>query len=148
MGDITEDQKQEFKEAFSLFDIDGDGFITAQELGTLMTKLGKKSNEAELIDMINEIDADGSGTIDFNEFLSLITRKMKDPAVESELMEAFKTFDKDGNGMMATSEFKKIIKDITNKLTDADIDDMIEELDPSKPTQLKFEDMIRIMLGK
>ena len=148
MGDITEDQKNEFKEAFSLFDIDGDGFITAQELGTLMAKLGKKSNEAELIDMINEIDADGSGTIDFQEFLSLITKKMKDPAVESELMEAFKTFDKDGNGMMASSEFRKIIKDLTNKLTDADIDDMIEEIDPNKPSQLKFDDMIRIMLGK
>ena len=113
-----------------------------------MAKLGKKPNEAELIDMINEIDADGSGTIDFQEFLSLITKKMKDPAVESELMEAFKTFDKDGNGMMASSEFRKIIKDLTNKLTDADIDDMIEEIDPNKPSQLKFDDMIRIMLGK
>ena len=148
MGDLTEDQKNEFKEAFSLFDSNGDGFITAQELSTLMAKLGKKPNEAELTDMINEIDADGSGTIDFQEFLSLITKKMKDPAVESELMEAFKTFDKDGNGMMASSEFRKIIKDLSNKLTDADIDDMIEEIDPSKPSQLKFDDMIRIMLGK
>jgi calmodulin len=49
----------EFKEAFSLFDKDGDGCITTKELGTVMRSLGQNPTEAELQDMINEVDADG-----------------------------------------------------------------------------------------
>ena len=80
----------EFKEAFSLFDKDGDGTITTKELGTVMRSLGQNPTEAELQDMINEVDADGNGTIDFPEFLTMMARKMKDTDTEEELKEAFK----------------------------------------------------------
>ena len=89
---LTEEQIAEFKEAFSLFDKDGDGTITTKELGTVMRSLGQNPTEAELQDMINEVDADGNGTIDFPEFLSLMARKMKDTDTEEELIEAFKVF--------------------------------------------------------
>ena len=49
----------EFKEAFTLFDKDGDGTISSKELGTVMRSLGQNPTEAELTDMINEVDADG-----------------------------------------------------------------------------------------
>lgn len=48
-------QIAEFKEAFSLFDKDGDGTITTKELGTVMRSLGQNPTEAELQDMINEV---------------------------------------------------------------------------------------------
>ena len=60
---LTEEQIAEFKEAFSLFDKDGDGTITTKELGTVMRSLGQNPTEAELQDMINEVDADGKGGI-------------------------------------------------------------------------------------
>lgn len=53
----------EFKEAFSLFDKDGDGTITTKELGTVMRSLGQNPTEAELQDMINEVDADGKNSL-------------------------------------------------------------------------------------
>uniref|UniRef100_A0A8C9PQB0 EF-hand domain-containing protein n=1 Tax=Spermophilus dauricus TaxID=99837 RepID=A0A8C9PQB0_SPEDA len=56
---LTEEQIAEFKEAFSLFDKDGDGTITTKELGTVMKSLGQNPTEEELQDMINEVDADG-----------------------------------------------------------------------------------------
>ena len=111
MGDeqLTEEQIAEFKEAFSLFDKDGDGTITTKELGTVMRSLGQNPTEAELQDMINEVDADGNGTIDFPEFCTLMARKMKDTDSEEELKEAFRVFDKDGNGFISAAELRHIM---------------------------------------
>merc|ERR1712107_736095 len=74
------------------------GTITTNNLGTLMRSLGQSPTDAELQDMINEVDADGNGTIDFPEFLSLQARKMKDTDTEEDLIEAFKVFDRDVTG--------------------------------------------------
>ncbi len=90
---LTEEQIVELKEAFSLFDKEGDGTITTKELGTVMRCLGQNPTEAELQDMINEVDADGNGTIDFPEFLTIETDS------EEEIREAFRVFDKDGNAV-------------------------------------------------
>ena len=75
---LTDEQIAELKEAFSLFDKDGDGSITTNELGTVLGLLGQNPTEVELEDLINEVDANGNGTIDFPEFLTMMARKMKD----------------------------------------------------------------------
>uniref|UniRef100_A0A8D2DRV0 EF-hand domain-containing protein n=1 Tax=Sciurus vulgaris TaxID=55149 RepID=A0A8D2DRV0_SCIVU len=69
-----------------------------------MRSLGQNPTEAELQDMINEVDADGNGTIDFPEFLTMMARKMKDTDSEEEIREAFRVFDKDAT----VSKYKKI----------------------------------------
>lgn len=88
--------------------IDGDGSITTKELGTVMRSLGQNPTEAELQDMVNEIDADGDGTIDFPEFLTMMARKMKDTDSEEEIKEAFRVFDKDGNGFISAAELRHV----------------------------------------
>merc|ERR1712216_988020 len=115
------------KEAFSLFDKDGDGTITTKELGTVMRSLGQNPTEAELADMINEVDADGSGTIDFPEFLNLMAKKMKDTDSEEEIKEALKVFDKDGNGFISAAELRHVMTNLGEKLTDEEVDEMIRE---------------------
>jgi len=115
---LTDEQIAEFKEAFSLFDKDGDGTITTKELGTVMRSLGQNPTEAELQDMINEVDADGNGTIDFPEFLTMMARKMKDTDSEDEIKEAFKVFDKDGNGFISAAELRHVMTNLGEKLTD------------------------------
>merc|ERR1712003_43207 len=126
---LTDEQIAEFKEAFALFDKDGDGTITTKELGTVMRSLGQTPTEAELHDMINEVDSDGSGTIDFAEFLSLMSKKMKDADSEEELMEAFKVFDKDGNGFISSVELRHVMTNLGEKLTDDEVEEMIKEAD-------------------
>ena len=59
--------------------------------------------------MINEVDADGSGAIDFHEFLSLMVRKMKDTDQEEELIDALKMFDRDGSGKLSHEELKHVM---------------------------------------
>lgn len=87
---------------------DRDGIITTEELRSVMHSLGQNATEAELQDMLNEIDADGNGTIDFPEFLAMMVRKTKDMDSEEELKQAFKLFDKDGNGFISAAELHHV----------------------------------------
>lgn len=82
-------QVREFKEAFAIFDKDGDGSITCSELGMVMKSLGQKPTEAELLAMVKEVDADQNGEIDFPEFLTMMLRKMNQGDPEKELMDVF-----------------------------------------------------------
>ena len=65
-GGLTEEQKQEIREAFDLFDTDGSGTIDAKELKVAMRALGFEPKKEEIKKMIADIDKDGSGTIDFD----------------------------------------------------------------------------------
>ena len=60
---LTDEQTAEFKEAFALFDKDGDGTISTKELGMVMNSLGQKPTPQELDNMISEVDIDGNGEI-------------------------------------------------------------------------------------
>lgn len=80
----------EFKEAFSLFDKDGDGTITTKELGTVMRSLGQNPTEAELQDMINEVDADGENSIKPQRLPAVYTVTVLD--VSSSNVQLFKNF--------------------------------------------------------
>ncbi|XP_042554628.1 calmodulin-1-like [Dipodomys spectabilis] len=135
---LTEEQTAEFKEAFSLFDKDGDGTITTKELGTVMRSLGQNPTEAELQDMINEVDADGNGAIDFPEFLTIMARKMKDTDSEEEIREAFRVFDKDGNGYVVQQSFA----------TDEEVDEMIRAAGIDGDSQVNYEEFVQMMTAK
>ncbi|KAJ3561276.1 hypothetical protein NPX13_g9009 [Xylaria arbuscula] len=125
------------------------GQITTKELGTVMRSLGQNPSESELQDMINEVDADNNGTIDFPgkipmsplygrkqsdefgraEFLTMMARKMKDTDSEEEIREAFKVFDRDNNGFISAAELRHVMTSIGEKLTDEEVDEMIREAD-------------------
>jgi len=144
---LNEEQIAEFKEAFSLFDKDGDGTITTKELGTVMRSLGQNPTEAELQDMINEVDADGNGDIDFGEFLTMMARKMKDTDSEDEIKEAFKVFDKDGNGFISAAELRHVMTNLGEKLTDEEVDEMIREADIDGDGQINYEEFVKMMMS-
>nr|BBB18812.1 calcium indicator protein OeNL(Ca2+)-18u [synthetic construct] len=145
---LTEEQIAEFKEAFSLFDKDGDGTITTKELGTVMRSLGQNPTEAELQDMINEVDADGNGTIYFPDFLTMMARKMKDTDSEEEIREAFRVFDKDGNGYISAADLRHVMTNLGEKLTDEEVDEMIREADIDGEGQVNYEEFVQMMTAK
>src|ERR1700732_4116283 len=78
----------------------------------VMRSLGQNPTEAELQDMINEVDADGNGEIDFPEFLTMMARKMKDTDSEEEIKEAFKVFDKNGDGKISAAELRHVMTNL------------------------------------
>lgn len=144
---LTEEQIAEFQEAFNLFDKDKDGTITTQELGTVMKSLGQYPTENELRDLISEVDTDSNGVIDFQEFLSMMSRRMRDPDSEEELREAFKVFDKDGNGYISASELKQVMASLGEKLTPDELSEMMREADANGDGQISYEEFVT-MMGK
>ena len=85
-GNLTKEQIQEFKEAFAMFDVDGDEAINSNELGSLMESMGYAPTKQELAEHIKAVDADGNGTLDFSEFLTLMATKIKYNDTEEELI--------------------------------------------------------------
>ncbi|XP_065061487.1 calmodulin-A-like [Rhopilema esculentum] len=143
---LNEEQIEEFREAFYLFDSDGNGAITTKELGHVMRSLGQNPTEAELQDMINEVDIDGNGTIDFPEFLNMMARNMIDSEGEEEIKEAFRVFDKDGNGHISAAELRHIMTNLGEKLTDEEVDEMIKEADIDGDGHINYEEFVKMML--
>ena len=142
---LTVKQIAEFREAFSVFDKDGDGTVTTKEVEIVMRSLGQNPTEAELMDMVNEIDADGNGMIDFPEFLIMMALKMKNTDSEEEMLEAFKVFDKDGNGFFSAAELRHIMTNLGEKLTDDEVDEIIRVADIDGDGQINYEEFVMMM---
>ena len=145
---LSEEKIAEFRAAFELFDKDRDGKITTKELGTVMRNLGQNPTDNELQEMINEVDLDGNGTIDFKEFLGLMVRKMKDTDTEEELMDAFKVFDIDGGGYITADEIRYVMETLGEPLTIDEIEDMIKDADLDSDGQINYEEFVRMMIMK
>ncbi|KAL5712486.1 translation elongation factor EF1B gamma [Ranunculus cassubicifolius] len=148
MADVlSQEQITEFQEAFHLFDKDGDGCITIDELATVIRSLDQNPTEEELLDMITEVDVDGNGTIEFGEFLNLMAKKMKETDAEEELREAFKVFDKDQNGYISATELRHVMINLGEKLTDEEVAQMIKEADLDGDGQVNYEEFVRMMMA-
>lgn len=149
IDDLSEDQIKEIKEAFALFDRDGDGHITANEIGIVMRSLGQNPTEADLHDLMEEVDTDKSGNLDFSEFLAMMRRKYKQMEdTQESVKEAFKMFDKDGDGFITSDELKYVMTNLGEKLTEEEADEMLREADTNGDGVINYEEFIVMMTRK
>ena len=142
---FSEQQIEEFKEAFSFFDKDGDGKITFTELKTVMLSLGLLPSVEEVIEMIKEMDTDGNGVIDFTEFLTIMNRKTLFWDGDEDIREAFRIFDKDGNGVISAAELHRVMKSLGEKVTEDEVEAMIKEADLDGDGQINYQEFVTIM---
>lgn len=146
--EFSEEQIEEFKEAFNLFDKDGNGTITADELGVVMRSLGKNPTHEELCAMIDEVDEDKSGEIEFPEFLQLMSSKLQTADSVDEMREAFLVFDRDKSGSVSASELKHVMNNLGEQVTDEEVEEMIREADADGDGELSFDDFLQFIKKK
>lgn len=138
---MTEEEVAKLWEVFKVFDTDGSGGISAEELGKVMQSLGQSPSDTDLRDTIKEVDVDLSGSIDFEEFKTLMLSAQGDR--KSRLKLAFSVFDEDGTGQITTSELHNVMSQFG--LTDEELDEMIKEVDSDGDASIDFEEFMKLV---
>jgi calmodulin len=103
MDNLTNEQKEEFHEAFSLFDYREEDKIESKDLGTVLRSLGIHTTDEEKILFIERFSK--KGYISFQDFLKIVTAKTAETSPEEELLEAFKLFDNEKRGYITIKNF-------------------------------------------
>jgi calmodulin len=114
----------------------------------MMRSLGQNPSDSELRDMIDEVDADNAGTIDFAEFLTMMARKIKETDSEEEIKEAFKIFDRDASGLISVAELRQVMASLGENVTDDEMDEMIREAGREGDGQIDYNEFVQLMMGK
>ena len=109
-----------------------------------MRSLGQNPTDAEVQDMINEVDVDGSGAMEFPEFCVMMVKKMTESDTENEVREAYRVFDKDKDGFIARSELKMIFSALPEKLTNEEIEEMLDAADEDGKNIIYFKYFTKI----
>ena len=143
--ELTEEQRQEIKEAFDLFDTDGSGTIDAKELKVAMRALGFEPKKEDIKRMISELDTEGNGVIEFSQFLDLMTVKMAERDPREEMLKAFRLFDEDETGKISFKNLKRVAKELGETMNDDEIQEMIDEADRDGDGEISEEEFVRIM---
>jgi calmodulin len=143
---LSPEQIAEFRDAFNIFDKDGDGRVTVKELSTVFRALGQNPSASEVEAMVAEVDTEGTQTVDFSEFLEMMARLLREKSIEEEVKDAFAAFDKDKDGKITAAELIHILKNIGEPLPQEDIDEMIAEADINKDGVIDYVDFIHRML--
>ena len=145
---LSEDQINEYREAFALFDKDGGGSIDADELGGVMRSLGQNPSEADLKEMIRQVDVDGNGTIDFDEFLGLMASKTDDLGTPDDVIGAFKRFDRENKGYLTPTEMILALANPGETSVDPEIQALIEAADKKKDGKIDYAAFVKNLMPK
>ncbi|XP_063238642.1 troponin C, isoallergen Bla g 6.0101-like [Bacillus rossius redtenbacheri] len=153
MEEIPKEQMALLKRAFDAFDREKKGCINTSMVGMILDMLGSKPDDETLQEIILEVDADGSGELEFEEFVTLASRFLGEEeenteAMQDELREAFRLYDKEGNGYITTGVLREILKELDDKITEEDLDMMIEEIDSDGSGTVDFDEFMEVMTGE
>ncbi|VEN63958.1 unnamed protein product [Callosobruchus maculatus] len=143
--ELSEDQKNDIREAFDLFDSEGTGKIDSKDLKVAIRALGFEPKKEEIKKMIADIDKDGTGQISFDDFLQLMSMKMAEKDSKEEILKAFRLFDDDETGKISFKNLKRVAKELGENLTDEELQEMIDEADRDGDGEINQEDFLRIM---
>merc|ERR1712146_240550 len=145
-GGLSEEQIEEIREAFNLFDADNSGAIDVRELKAAMRALGFEVKKEELKKMISDID-NGNGSIEFQEFLEMMTGKMGEKDTREDIEKVFKLFDDDNTGKISLRNLRRVAQELGENIDEEELQDMINQADRDG-CEINIDEFYRIMKKK
>lgn len=151
--ELTEKQKKDIKEAFDLFDADGSGVIDIKELKVALRALGFEPKKDEIKRLISEInseqkDKENTNSIDYTEFLQIMTAKMNEKESEEEIQRAFQLFAFEDKKTISFDNLKKIAIELGETMTDDELKLMISEANGGDKTYTVTEEQFAQVLTR
>lgn len=119
--DLSDEQKNDIREAFNLFDTQSSGYIDTKDLKVAMRALGFEPKKEDIKKMVAEVDKDNTGRLSFDNFLNLMAAKMSEKDTKEEIMKAFKLFDDDDTGKISFVNLKRVAQELGENLTDEEL---------------------------
>ncbi|KAF0974497.1 hypothetical protein FDP41_006529 [Naegleria fowleri] len=146
---LTEEELKEFKEIFDLVDTDGGGSIQKEELRQLMETLGLNPTDEQLDEMMLEVDADGSGDIDFSEFVTVMSRTVDATYTKEELVRAFKLFESEeyGSGIVKADVLEKALVTYGENISLDKAAELLSIVDPDNSGKINYMEYINMMMN-
>ncbi|XP_041317640.1 centrin-3 isoform X1 [Pyrgilauda ruficollis] len=158
--ELTEEQKQEIKDAFELFDTDKDRAINYHELKVAMRALGFDVKKADVLKILKDYDRESTGKITFEDFnevvfspaqnsilIKTLTDWILDRDPQEEILKAFKLFDDDDSGKISLRNLRRVARELGENMSDEELRAMIEEFDKDGDGEINQEEFIAIMTG-
>ncbi|CAB4295516.1 unnamed protein product [Prunus armeniaca] len=147
MAALGSDQLKQLKDIFMRFDMDSDGSLTQLELAALLRSLGVKPTGDQLHVLLANMDANGNGTVEFDELVTAILPDMSAEILinQEQLTEVFRSFDRDGNGYITAAELAGSMAKMGHPLTYRELSDMMQEADTNGDGVISFNEFATIM---
>ncbi|KAG7662692.1 CDC31 [[Candida] subhashii] len=142
--DLLEEQKNEIREAFSIFDMNADGCLDFHETKVAFKALGFELSKREVLNLIHEYDTDGTNLLTYDNFYQSVGEMILNRDPLEEIRRAFKLFDEDKTGKISLRNLRKISKDLGENLTEEELRAMIDEFDLDEDGEINEEEFIRI----
>ncbi|CAF1546250.1 unnamed protein product [Adineta ricciae] len=141
---LTKAQRQELKEAFDVFDTDRSGMISASELSNVFRALNINVNNSQLNQLVKQMDENGSGQVEFDEFARVMGETFFKKYTQEELRAAFNQFDQDGSGYIQAAELESIMSRMGRRYNKAEVEAMVSFLDRSGDGKIGFDEFVQL----
>ena len=148
MEGLSDEQIEEFREAFSVFDPQNKGYIQSKELGTILRSLGIYITNEEKNEYIAKYVKGIEDNIYFNDFLTIIFQKISDTKVDDELFEAFSLFDKDKKKEIDIEDFEQEFKEYLPEINEKEVRDICQFLKHPNTNTINIQEAVQKLTSK
>ncbi|NP_001268756.2 calmodulin-like protein 4 [Heterocephalus glaber] len=140
---LSQDQINEYKECFSLYDKQQRGKIKATDLLVAMRCLGASPTRGEVEQHLKTHLIDRNGELDFSTFLTIMHTQIKQEDPKKEILLAMLMADKEKKGYIMASELQSKLMKLGEKLTQKEVDELFKEADIEPSGQVKYDEFIQ-----